>query len=216
LVNGPPKLEMPNIIIGQLGTEIVDCESLCRDEEWEAHLDASGWDKQRVLEAVLKVVPEIERQGEEQAGSDGRHKLSFYLESAEAAEKLCIGLEREGFGKDTVNVIHSHNRFLDVVPALSGKGKALRFVLERLARRRVIAYDEIAGQTLCCGDSGNDCLLMEVEGVHGCVVGNADADLLAWLSAQDSEVHHRIIHYAGMRGPLAIASALRKLGFVRE
>ena len=209
LVHGDAQLKMPHVIIGQMGTEVVDGETSCRDIEWEAYLNATGWDKDCVLAAVLKHAPEAERQGKEH----GPHKLSFYLRSVESVEKLCAGLESEGLGMDKVSVIHSGGRFLDVVPALAGKGKALRYVLEKLARERGVTYAEIAARTLCCGDSGNDCAMMEVEGVHGCIVGNADDDMLAWLHSQDSEIRKRIIHYAGKRGPFAIAAAMLHLQF---
>jgi len=213
LIHGNAKLRMPDLFIGKVGTEICSAPSLQPDTEWQNHLDSFGWNKERILGLLVDKFPTMERQRDDQ---DAPHWLGFTIQDAATAVAVRNALKKEGFGEDRVHVIHSHGKLLDIVPAGAGKGNALKFVLEREANRHGFACSTLAQRTLCCGDSGNDCLMMALDDVHGCVVGNADSDLLSWLEMQTASTKQRIIHYRGERGPRAVASALIRLGFIED
>ena len=70
---------------------------------------------------------------------------------------------------DRYQVVWSSGRDLDILPASSGKGKAIRFLVQRqgLASERVIV----------AGDTGNDATMF-VEFLKGVVVANAQQELL--------------------------------------
>jgi len=205
------QLKAPDIIIGAMGTQVLIGNR--PDADWEAYLDSGGWDPALLQTLVERYAPSARPPPEGMQG--GRLILSYHMDSANGVQPLRDGLREEGFGEDKVHVIYHNGRYLDIVPAQAGKGNALRFVLERLARERGVVYEEVAGRTLVCGDSGNDVLMMQTPGVHGCVVGNADQDLLGWLAVQpsNSEFPSRLVHYEGKRCAWAILAAILKLGF---
>ncbi len=72
-------------------------------------------------------------------------------------------------------------RFLDVVPANAGKRKAMEFVMQR--------YGFTPANTVACGDSGNDKLMLS--GVHvnaaTCRSVGCEAFLLCLLYALDPD-----------------------------
>jgi len=75
---------------------------------------------------------------------------------------------------DRYQVVWSSGRDLDILPASSGKGKAIRFLVERqgLAPDRVVV----------AGDTGNDATMF-VEFLKGVVVANARRELLEFADS---------------------------------
>ena len=68
-------------------------------------------------------------------------------------------------------------------------------------------------EVLVAGDSGNDVELFAVPGVYGCVVGNAQPELLAWCAGPDAPPAARLFR-ASERGPGGIVQALKHFGLV--
>merc|ERR1711933_411846 len=62
---------------------------------------------------------------------------------------------------------------------MAGKGNAVDFVRKHLGMERE--------QLICCGDSGNDISMMQLDGVNSVVVGNASHELLDFYEALSDE-----------------------------
>lgn len=91
--------------------------------------------------------------------------------------------------KGAYRVIFSSDRDLDILPAASGKGLAVRFALKHLGWSRI--------PCIGAGDSGNDIALLE-EMTAGIAVANADRQLQNWLGSDEaSHVYRAASCYAG-------------------
>jgi mannosylfructose-6-phosphate phosphatase len=97
-------------------------------------------------------------------------KTSCYLDQCPDPEGAAATIvQRVEPQADRYQVVWSSGRDLDILPAASGKGKAIRFLIEQQgldAERVVVA-----------GDTGNDASMF-VEFDHGVVVANAQPELL--------------------------------------
>jgi sucrose-6F-phosphate phosphohydrolase len=98
-------------------------------------------------------------------------KTSCFLDQCpdpnEAAEEICGRVKRHAGGYQAV---WSSGRDLDILPASSGKGKAIRFLVEHLGMD--------ADRVVVAGDTGNDAAMFE-ELHKGVVVANAKPELVA-------------------------------------
>jgi hydroxymethylpyrimidine pyrophosphatase-like HAD family hydrolase len=98
-------------------------------------------------------------------------KTSCYLDGCPdphaAADEIRRRVEPHA---DRYQVVWSSGRDLDVLPAASGKGKAIRFLVEQL--------DLDAGRVVVAGDTGNDATMFD-EFDRGIVVANAQPELVA-------------------------------------
>lgn len=179
------------------------------DAEWEAFLD-EGWDRECAA-AVASRFPELVLQ---QVSEQRPHKASYKLFAADAAQAAGVVSNLRGqlsAAKLDTNVVFSGGEDLDILPSRASKGKALAFLMRQLYGESA-APPPLPGGVLVCGDSGNDAELFAVEGVHGCVVANAHAELREWCAANG---HDRIFE-ATRDGPGGIHEALHHWGFVRE
>lgn len=134
------------------------------DTDWHEHIGVA-WDKAAV-ENILANIPEVRMQD---AQWQSPFKSSYYLEeNAEARlHEIHAALDRAGI---EAKVIYSADRFLDLLPARSGKGGAVTHV----ARRLGIAPDSV----ITSGDTGNDLDMMRGELAFRCIaVGNAAPEL---------------------------------------
>lgn len=190
----------PDVLVCSVGTEIfIRGQPL---EAWERHLD-EGWDRTRAAKVAARFA-DLEMQ----VDSEQRpHKASYKLRGEGAERRL--GALRAALcdaGVDAL-VIYSGGEDLDILPSRAGKGKALAFLLKELAAS--CGGAPRAG-VLVAGDSGNDVELFEVEGVHGCVVGNAHPELRAWCRDNGSTR----VFQATQDGPGGIVEALERFDFV--
>ncbi|MCC4296127.1 HAD-IIB family hydrolase [Aurantimonas coralicida] len=135
----------PKIIISSVGTEIYFLEpngvTYRRDRDWSRRI-ATGWQRRRIA-AALADYPGIAPQAplEQRA-----FKLSYL---AEGDRSIVAGirahLQRRGLA---AAVIHSHGRYLDILPVTASKGAAITYLRQRLS-----LPDEAV---FAAGDSGND------------------------------------------------------------
>jgi sucrose-6F-phosphate phosphohydrolase len=89
---------------------------------------------------------------------------------------------------DRYQVVWSSGRDLDILPASSGKGKAIRFLVEQCGLD--------AGRLVVAGDTGNDAAMFE-QFDKGVVVANAKPELIAFAkSLADSRVYQAKQPYA--------------------
>ena len=159
------------------------------DPEWHAHI-REDWDKVTV-ESILHSIPEARMQDEEWQSP---YKSSYYLEeNAEARlAEIHRRLDEEGL---RAKVVYSVNKFLDLLPARSGKGEAVKYVADRCGVE--------PANVVTSGDSGNDLDMMRAElGFRGIAVGNAQPELKGY---QAPHVYHAQASYAaGIREGLEV------------
>lgn len=193
----------PDVLVCSVGTEMIFLRDPSQHEihdAWETWLNGEGWDR----EIVERHVDEMRGAygdlsvAKQQDSEQRPHKVSYKVGGGDVdaftralAEKLSTA---HGMN---VNVIYSGGQDLDVLPARASKGKALRFLLDRMPDHPPV---------LVCGDSGNDIELFEVDGVYGCIVGNAHVELREWY-----ERHGRgnnKMHFCVGEGPAGIVECL--------
>lgn len=163
------------------------------DPAWHAAI-SERWDKAAV-EAILHGIPEARMQDPQWQSP---YKSSYFLE--ENAERRLAeirdGLEREGLD---AKVVYSADKFLDLLPFRSGKGEAVRYVVNKLG----LSGDRV----VTSGDTGNDLDMMRPElGYQSVIVANAAPELKA---LQGPHVYHAETPYAA-----GIHEGLQRLGWV--
>jgi sucrose-6-phosphatase len=165
-------LLVPDRLITSVGSEIYTVDKQDRtnkqiDDEWSSHVSAN-WNVETVWE-ITSEYGQLIRQPETEQGP---YKLSFSLDSR--YKSILEELEQRLNNNETIEaqVIYSSNIDVDVLPARSGKGNALRYVREKLS----IPCD----RTVACGDSGNDIALFTDTSIYGIIVGNAKKELEDW------------------------------------
>ena len=135
----------PVVMVTSVGSEIYHLDpngvTYTADAEWRRRV-ARGWDRDGVraaLEGFGGLVP--------QAPLEQRaYKLSFLSDGAEGCTaRVQARLAQAGLQG---SVIHSHRRYLDVLPVLASKGSAVEYLRDR--------YGLDARDVFVAGDSGND------------------------------------------------------------
>lgn len=154
-------LPEPEVIVASVGTEIYwrEADGYRRDRSFDAGI-MRDWDA-RAVDDLLRGDESLQPQAEDEQHAFKRS----YFSAADAAERVRAMLAHAGL---KARVIHSHGRFLDVLPLNAGKAAAMRHVARAMGLpcERVIA----------AGDSGNDAdMLAACPGAV--VVANHDRDL---------------------------------------
>lgn len=186
----------PHACICMVGTEIWHRSGTDyrMDSTWQEHID-HGWDRAAIEQALMSV-PGLRRQPDEW---QSRHKSSWFLDppTAHAAVARVESVIAEaGLG---AKVIHSQDRFLDVLPPRSGKGGAVSFLADTLG------ID--AAHVVTAGDTGNDVDMMRPElGFRSIAVANSSPELQALR-------HDRLFH-AGGDHALGIREGLVRFGWL--
>ena len=175
-----------------VGTEIWHLEHATyeKDQDWAAYL-ARGWDREAVEEVTLSHPGVVAQPDEWQSPL----KASYFVDDGD--EEVVAAIERELRAVGVkAKVVYSGGRFLDVLPASSGKGEAVARVADSLG----IAPPDV----ITAGDSGNDLDMMRPElGFRSIAVGNSRPELLSvdlpnLYHARDSYaagVREGLIHY---------------------
>lgn len=153
---------VPDLLITAVGSEIQYGPSQQADREWSHHIDFL-WDRAAILETLselpgLRLQPNLEQRV---------HKVSYYVDPARMPGVPAIRqvLRRKGVH---VNVIYSHQAYIDILPIRASKGLAVRFVADRWG----LSMDHV----LVAGDSGNDEEMLTGHSL-GVVVGNHSEEL---------------------------------------
>ncbi|HEY4536589.1 MAG TPA: HAD-IIB family hydrolase [Enteractinococcus sp.] len=171
-------LPSPQLLVTDVGTAIYDGATLREDATWRQRMQ-TNWEPeairqlvQRIPDISLQPIPESRRVSCTTTDSDSVAALQQALEAANLAHTL----------------IYSAQRYVDILPADSGKGQAVAYLLE--------AYYPQSRQVLIAGDSGNDTAMLKL-GLPAVVVGNAHPELDAL--AQLPHVHRaQATHAAGI------------------
>ncbi len=164
----------PQIMITSVGSEIYHLDpngvTYTADAAWRAVV-STDWDRSGV-HAALSGLDGLVPQGPlEQRG----HKLSYFGDAA-TAERVRARLAWAGC---RANVIHSHGRYLDVLPEAASKGTAVSHV------RALYGLPERA--VFVAGDSGNDVEMLRAQ-AQAIIVANYSDDLASNATLQHSYV----------------------------
>lgn len=152
-------LPLPDILVTDVGTEIYIGESFEKDMDWAFRM-SSDWMPEQI-EAVASTVSGMEKQ---QLPVTSR--CSYYVSDDAQAQEFKECLEEAGIPH---KFIYSGGRDVDILPAGSGKGQALEYILSK--------YELHEAKLLVAGDSGNDRDMLTL-GYPSVIVGNAQPELL--------------------------------------
>lgn len=164
------------------------------DEGW-SQIIGEDWDRESVQRIVDGVRGSVTQPDEWQS----RFKVSYFLDGATESEidEIRARIARHDL---RAKVVYSADRFLDVLPARSGKGEAVRHLAETL---RIGPANVVTA-----GDTGNDLDMMRPSlGFRSIAVGNATEELRSFLvpsvyQAHDSfaaGIREGLIHYGWLQ-----------------
>lgn len=157
-------LPWPDFIIGGVGTQIYDGRAKRAIKEFNEQF-RQGWNLGEI-ERVLSKIPEVSQQPPEFLHP---YKSSWYLHQATPEVIASIEWELRSRGLH-VTLVYSSARDLDVLPADTNKGFALKWLSDRLS---IDTSDVVVA-----GDTGNDSSMFALNGVKGIVVENAQPELI--------------------------------------
>ena len=191
------RIPAPRVLITSVGAEIYRARGgslahLVPDPEWPGG-PCRAWPREAIIEA-LSGLDWLPAQGPREQRA---HKLAYFLEHPARAGEVSAILRRAGL---EAQVIASHGRYLDVLPAEVSKGHAIA----HLARGLGIPMSRVHA----AGDSGNDLQMLNMVG-HPIVVGNCSDDLPELVTHPDAyfaTAHHAGGVLEGLRRRAPIAS----------
>ncbi len=185
-------------IITQVGTEIFippyspDMDPL---PEWDTYLR-----RQYSRQQALEFVQDIDGAKIQPGRYNTPLKVSYFLDETpdpeEAAELVKQRVAEDG---GSYQVIWSSGKHLDILPAASGKGKAIRFLIDFLNLK--------PQQVITAGDSGNDRTMLE-EFEQGIIVANAQPELIKLKE----EKQNSALYFAKNRYAAGVEEGLRHFG----
>ena len=194
----------PLVMITSVGSEIYHRDpngtTFTRDVRWQSHI-SKGWNRDRVLAALSDI-----RDLHAQAPLEQRpYKISYFTDgTASITRKVEACLTRNGL---QASVIHSHGRYLDILPVRASKGAAIEHVRQSFA----LAPDAV----FAAGDSGNDIEMLRTV-VQSIIVANYSDGLADRADLAHSYIARRA-HASGIiegvnyfRRHTATRSALRR------
>lgn len=152
----------PDVMITSVGSEIYYQKKKIQDLGWYRHIN-KNWKRNKILD-ILSGVEGLELQADV---NQRDHKISYIVDSSvrNPTRQVRMALRKASV---PVNVIYSHNEFLDVLPFRASKGQAVRYI----ALKWGIEFSNI----LVAGDSGNDEDMLKGASL-AIVVGNYSKEL---------------------------------------
>jgi len=172
-------VQIPDVMITSVGTEINYGKKLVPDLGWAAHIRYL-WRRDALQQALLKF-PGLQLQAPE---NQREFKLS-YIAKPDSMPPLQEIYEYLHSLKLHAQLIYSHEEFLDVLPIRASKGHAIRY----LAYKWGLPLEHF----LVAGDSGNDTEML-VGDTRAIVVGNYSPELAVLRDQQHIYFANR--HYA--------------------
>jgi len=196
-------IPVPDAVIGQVGTEIFlppfrsGREPL---EAWAAHLHEQ-FDRATAIR-FLEGVDGLVMQPDE---FNTQLKVSCFLDGAPDPEAAATEIRgRVARSGGTYQVVWSSGKHLDILPAASGKGRAIRFLIDNLGLE--------VGRVIAAGDSGNDRSMFDEFG-RGVIVANAQPELRALAEGQSE---HAEFYFARAPYAAGVSEGLRHFGVLRD
>ena len=151
---------MPSYVIGDVGTTIAqfDGQQVRPIPALEAEI-ARAWGQGAALHDMIAPLPGLKLQD-----TPFRYRLSYHYDPERFDPASLDPVRQQGY-----DVLISHGCFVDILPRGISKGPSLL---------RLIAHLQLNPETvLVAGDTLNDLSMFET-GLHGAVVGGAEAELL--------------------------------------
>lgn len=152
-------LPFPDVLVTDVGTEIHFSPSFEKDVDWESRM-LQEWQPEKIDQLAASI------EGLEKQDLPVTNRCSFFADSSDTVDAFERLLESEGIPH---KMIFSGGRDLDILPADSGKGAALRYIIDKFS-----VHD---ARILVAGDSGNDKEMLTM-GLPSVIVGNAQPELL--------------------------------------
>lgn len=151
-----------DVLVSSVGTEIYyEPNKDFLDTDWQEHL-MFKWEKEKIIN-TLKPLKWLRMQEE---NAQNPLKLSYYYDPEfYDEEEIKALLENDWYH---VNVITSHNEFVDILPKRASKGNAILYLCHKWG----ISLNKV----YACGDSGND-MDMFRDPINGIIVGNMSKEL---------------------------------------
>ncbi len=196
-------LPQPDALLCQVGTEIylppLDRETPCI-AAWREHLRAEY--SRREAESFLEGVEGLVMQPAE---CNTELKTSAFLDGcpdpSAAAMEICRRIEPYA---DRYQAVWSSGRDMDILPASSGKGKAIQFLVDHQGLD--------PNTVVVAGDTGNDSTMFEHFG-KGIVVANAQPELVHFLQLREASAEHHV-HYARLPYAAGVQEGLEYFGLI--
>jgi HAD superfamily hydrolase (TIGR01484 family) len=179
-----PGMPRPRYIIGDVGTSVLDGETLEPIVALEGEIAAQWGDAGERVVAMLAHEPGLRLQP-----TPFRHRVSYYYDPARLSAATIRKVEAAGF-----DCLLSAGTYLDVLPRGVAKGPTLL----RLLRERALPLDRV----LVAGDTLNDLSLFETR-LKGVAVGNSEPALVAAVAG------FHWVYRSPRPGAAGIADALR-------
>jgi sucrose-phosphate synthase len=152
----------PDLLITAVGSEIYYGKKLVPDRSWRRHIDYQ-WEPDRIREVMSDISGYKPQPDREQR----RFKISYLVSTKRPTPKEDVEAALRSAGLK-VNVVFSHEAYLDILPIRVTKGLAVR----HLAFKWALPLDRI----LIAGDSGNDLDMLSGDAL-AVVVGNYSPEL---------------------------------------
>lgn len=153
----------PDALVTAVGTEIY----------WSGTDLSYGWPKpvDWHRESILSKLGDLHELIKQPETEQRPYKVSFYLKD----NPKVLDLVRQRLSGDAVDVLYSHQEYLDILPKGINKGGALN----HLASHWKIDNSNI----VACGDSANDIDMLTIS--KAVVVANAHQELLDWVHSDN-------------------------------
>ncbi len=184
------RMVVPDVIISSVGSRIYYRFKSFPDRGWQTHI-SKNWDREKI-KSVLDRFDFLTYRDEP---FQNPHKIGYVME--EGKDRMARIHEALMEKRCRYNLVHSHNRYLDVLPLRASKGKAIRYLSYK--------WEIPIGNIVVCGDSGSDAEMIRGN-VLGVVVGNHTRDL-------DKLRGKRKVYFAKGRHARGVIEGLRKYKF---
>lgn len=192
------KLLEPDALVTSVGTEIYfGTPEEIPNSRWSEKLSA-GWNRELVAATAAHFADLVPQPDSEQRP----FKVSYFASEEAAAEimpRLESLLAERGLA---FKLVYSGGKDLDVLPEGGDKGLAMQFLRQ--------TWNFLPGQTVACGDSGNDIALFGVGEERGIIVGNARPELRQWCDAHPADYRY----FAKAFCAAGILEGLKHFGFL--
>lgn len=152
-------LPIPDVLVTDVGTEIRIGDDFAKDTEWTLQMK-ENWKPEQIEEIAAQIA------GLNKQQVPVKNRCSYYVDNERPVIEFRKKLQESAIPH---KFIFSGGRDVDIIPAQSGKGQALEYILDKFEVREA--------NLLVAGDSGND-LEMLTLGFPSVIVGNAHPELL--------------------------------------
>ncbi|MFP4363529.1 MAG: HAD-IIB family hydrolase [Spirochaetia bacterium] len=167
------QLPEADYIIGGVGTRIYSVQDNSYLPEFTASF--SDFDREKIHNLLSSAVKEIKLQDK---GSQSRYKLSYTLSNPNVIHRVKTKVENTLISHTIdARVLLSSHIYLDILPAGSGKGPALKWLAEYLG----IPHKNI----IAAGDSANDKDMLSLYSINPIVVSNSLPELIEAMKGKD-------------------------------